>query len=376
MQLEKVPPVLSLSEARGNFVDSAPALSRRSSRRAGFATRGCVLAASFLVTALALHLLIGDTRQLYAEGRSEKLAQLGAWKHDIDAVAVGSSRIEEGFNPSVFDATLASSQHRSTSFNLGLPGGSETEERFTGQQALRILDPSATKPVRVLIELNAGLNFPPEDVFHPRAINIYDLDTIRFSLGFGGNGIGIVRQLGRSGFSMLSGAANYANAGMVSAMIFRREGSETAVTALASTHGQRITNASAEDRREVEDTVSGNTGPTVLVPALLEPGQYQLLADVAGIAGPASSAHLQLIYVVTPHLYDMRSVEIYPNEMQGPNGPVPIIDVARPDLYPQLYDKANWRNPDHLNAAGAVVFTRLLAQQLNAWLDAHPQLAR
>src|SRR5690348_16578727 len=109
--------------------------------RIGVVGRLAIAAAAFLLTAAAIHLAIGDPWQLYAEGRSEKLAMLHALRGRIDAVAVGTSRIEEGFDPAVFDAAFADGPYRIESLDLGLPGVSQTEQRSMAQEALRTLHP-------------------------------------------------------------------------------------------------------------------------------------------------------------------------------------------------------------------------------------------
>jgi hypothetical protein len=371
VQWRKIVPAQVAGERHMDMMAASRPRVHHPARRSRVLVRMVTLATSFAATALLLHLLIDNPRQLYAEERSEKLALLHKWSHDIDVVAVGTSRVEEGFDPAVFDATFTTSGQRTNSFNLGLPGGSQSEQRFTGLEALSALQSSNARSDRLLLlELNAGINFPPEDVLHPRSIDLYDMDTIRFSYRFGGDE-GAVKQLGRLGFALVAGVAHYANAGMLSAIVFRSKSADNPEVALAATHGQRITPASAQDRQGVAEAFSARIAPTQPAPVSLAPGNLHLIADLA-YAAPATSAHpVQLAYVVTPTLADRSSAAIYPDEIRGPNGPVPIINMARPDRYPELYQQANWRNTGHLNKAGAALFTRLLAQQLDAWLRRH-----
>jgi hypothetical protein len=88
-------------------------------------------------------------------------------------------------------------------------------------------------------------------------------------------------------------------------------------------------------------------------------------------------AGVQFMYVATPRLEDLKSAPDYPAEIEGPAGPVPIFNLARPDLYPELYQPQNWRNAHHLNHdLGAPLFSRLLASQVRSWLGTHPVAAR
>jgi hypothetical protein len=153
--------------------------------------------------------------------------------------------------------------------------------------------------------------------------------------------------------------------------VFRSGSADNPEVALAATRGQRITPASRQDTRDADAAFNARGAPETPIATALAPGNHQLLADVARAEGSATRAHVQLVYVVTPSLSDLTSPAVYPGEIDGPKGPVPIINLARPDLYPQLYQRAYWRNAGHVNAAGAAVFTRLLAQQLDAWLRRH-----
>ena len=336
-------------------------------RRAGLVSRIAIVAAAFLLTAAAIHLAIGDPWRLYAEERSEKIAMLHALRGQIDAVAVGTSRIEEGFDPAAFDAAFADSPYRIASLDLGLPGGSQTEQRKMAHEALNTLRPPAGRAACLLVmELNAGVNFPPEDVLHPRSIDVYDADTIRFANGFAGNAVSIYDRLGRLGFTLIAGVAHYANSGMLSAWLFHPSDPRNPAVALEARRGQRITKPSAADSHEVASAFA-NRGETKLVNGDFAPGNRELLADVATTTTPSP----QILYVVTPKLDDLATTYVYPDAIDAPEGAVPVIDMARPDLYPELYQPGYWRNAGHLNAAGAAVFTRLLARQIDAWLARH-----
>ncbi len=362
MLIRKVTSASDMPDA-SSFIARSALLS--SLRRASLVGRAAIAAAAFLLTACVIHLAIGNPWRLYAEGRSEKIAMLHALRGEIDAVAVGTSRIEEGFDPAAFDAAFADSPYRIASLDLGLPGGSQTEQRRMAQQALRTLRPPDGRAACVLImELNAGVNFPPEDVLHPRSIDVYDADSIRFASEFDGDATSLYDRIGRLGFGLIAGTAHYLNSGMLSAWLFHADARNPAV-ALEPRRGQRITQPSDADRREVADAFH-RRGTTQTATASFTPGNRALLADVA-----ASATSAQMVYVVTPRLADHATTDVYPDAIDGPAGPVPVIDLARPDLYPALYQPKYWRNAGHLNAAGAALFTQLLARQLDAWLTRH-----
>jgi hypothetical protein len=53
-------------------------------------------------------------------------------------------------------------------------------------------------------------------------------------------------------------------------------------------------------------------------------------------------------------------------------GKLPLrFDLSSPRQYPDLWDPKNRFNSDHLNADGAAIFSRLIAEQLRAAIDDH-----
>jgi hypothetical protein len=51
------------------------------------------------------------------------------------------------------------------------------------------------------------------------------------------------------------------------------------------------------------------------------------------------------------------------------------VNLARPDLYPQIYHAELWHDDSHLNEAGAQLATRLLAESLKNWYAVHGEPA-
>jgi hypothetical protein len=81
-------------------------------------------------------------------------------------------------------------------------------------------------------------------------------------------------------------------------------------------------------------------------------------------------ASFEYIYIVTPMLNDMAGYNTYPKCVWSGGKPVKVINVAQPALYPNLYRAELWRDPAHLNARGAVEFTRLVAKSISAEIAA------
>ena len=86
--------------------------------------------------------------------------------------------------------------------------------------------------------------------------------------------------------------------------------------------------------------------------------------------------NVQVLYVVMPMVDDLGEHPVYPATIAGPDGPRPILNLAQPDVYPELYQAKYWHDGAHLNEAGAALASRLLAEQIKAWYAKNPVAAR
>ena len=50
---------------------------------------------------------------------------------------------------------------------------------------------------------------------------------------------------------------------------------------------------------------------------------------------------------------------------------MPIINLARPDVYPEFYRPELWFDDAHLNEEGARLATRRFSEALKAWYAVH-----
>jgi hypothetical protein len=328
-----------------------------------------MFAVGFIAVCAVIHLTIRRPIRLYAEIRSEKLSILDQWRGHADSAAFGSSHVDTGFDPRAFDRELHDSPSQTTTLNLGISGGSQTEQASAAQEFLASLPaPSTASRARfVLLEITAGTNPTNDHLFHPRSINIYDLDNVRLSIDFAGHNLGLRRELGRSGFGLAAGGLHYVNVGMLSSAIFHPD-----------LNRQLLAQQTGDDRRGLTPTdpitvdspeykaihkLTSSRQASRPQPFDLVEGYTTLLRRLSPLA---KQKNVQLIYFVAPSLNDLVAYPSYPDSIAGPNGPVPVLDVARPDLHPELYQGALWHDPTHLNETGAAVFSRLLADELLA----------
>lgn len=340
-------------------------------RRESYTLAVVLFLLGFLGFALVIHLLIPNPLRLYASLRSEKIALLDGTNGEVCSAAFGSSRINDGFDPRAFDDELTAISRGIATINLGIEGGSQTEQRAV---ALEFARRYAGRPKRqerhcfVLLELNAGANFTNDHLIHPRAINIYDWSTFKF-VNLLTDSRFRVRKASRDGFALAAMAMHYTNMGMLSSSILQPPIDYT-VLAEETADGRNGLHSLPTTPQPLIYAEYGSHPPAKSTPAPLSltRGNNLLVQELAQRAGDPS---LHFIYIVSPLYSNLESYPTYPDSFETPNGVEPILNIARPDLYPQLFEPRYWHDPSHLNSDGAAFAGRLLADQLESWYAAH-----
>jgi hypothetical protein len=329
-----------------------------------------VVAVGFAGTCCLLRLLIPHPINLYAEIRSEKLALAKQWIGLVSVAAFGSSHVDCGFDPRVFDKTLVPEATHPISINLGVSGGIQIEQTAVAREYERLLaSASTTRDVNILLmEVNTSLNFTNKVMTHPRSINIYDSDAVRLAFQFSDPKLGRVRALGRSSVALLGSALNFMNVGMLSNEIFPPP-LNAAIVQNETVAGRRglspppPSSHDARDADEIHALVAGLKSNPQGVPAEVTPG---LCAEASSLesadAGGSGRHHYRVIYFVTPKLTDLSTYSTYPDALTCGGGTIPIVNVALPGKNPQLYEPVLWHDLTHLNERGARLYSKLLAQ--------------
>lgn len=135
----------------GNGPDACGAR-RTAWRRLGLAV---LAVAVFFVTAAAIQAMQGPLR---SPTRGALLEAFLSHKDEIDAVFIGSSRVQRGVVPSVVDERLSSPGREFRSFNLGIPGMRSFEADWLVRQVL------ASEPARLRWIVLEAPDFEPEVV--------------------------------------------------------------------------------------------------------------------------------------------------------------------------------------------------------------------
>jgi hypothetical protein len=328
----------------------------------------------FVGACCLLRLLISAPINLYAEIRSEKIALAMQWAGIVSVAAFGSSHVDCGFDPRSFDGAILPAAGHPISLNLGIAGGSQVEQTAVAREYERIvaISPTRRNAHILLMEANSGVNFTGQFMTHPRSINIYDANALLLALQFSDPKLGQVRALGRSLVAMADFGLNFMNVGMLSSQLFRP--SLNAALIKTQTQADRRglsppppSPTDARDTRDIHALMATLTSKPRSSPALTTPGlcseATSLLRDREG------PARYTVIFFVTPKLSDLQSYQTYPNAITCGRDAVPIINVALPEAYPELYDPKLWHDISHLNERGAAVYSRLLANAVKGTVD-------
>ena len=322
-----------------------------------------LLLIGFFAGAALLHLLVLHPLSLYGAERSEKLAMLQQQHYAFQSAAFGSSHIHLGFDPRVFDRALAGTPLATRSVNLGLNGGAHVEQRVMAQDFLEHLQPSPAHPCLVFLEATAPPDFSLQYASNPRRINIYGNATITLARSFPVPGNTRLHMLRLRAAAYEAWIDHAINLGMLSNRIFR-----------PTLQQNRLDQESANDRRGFDFEPASDWGrhqidtmfkerPTLpkVVPRSLDPG---LLPMIESLHRAPNGNGVQFLWLATPGLEDLTTTYLYPASQHTSFGEVPVIDLGRPDLHPELYQPALWADDQHLTEGGAALLTGYIAQSV------------
>ena len=331
----------------------------------------------FVATAALIHVFIRRPLYLHADTRSEKLVLLNAWKGKAYSASFGSSHVHNGFDPRVFDSELTGSPLQTHSINLAVEGGSQTEQRLMALEFLHSLQPparisgAAPQSCMVLLELGAGANIGSAYMVHPRTINIYDLASVRFVDSLAPPSMPRKQRWGRIGFAAAAALEHYMNVGMLSSSILNIPINKDAYREETNEDRRGFHGLPPETSR-MDDTIDRESKRGLSSSTELLPGNYGLIDE---LMHATSVAGVQFVYLVMPNLDDLDHYEIYPDTIVVDGQSFPIIDLARPDLYPELYQGKYWHDDAHFNEQGADLSMKLVTQQLKVFYAHHPLTA-
>lgn len=335
----------------------------------------------FVVVAGVIHLGIRNPLYLHADMRSEKLLLLQKWSGKAYSASFGSSHMHNGFDPRTFDQEMAGTPEQTHTINLAIAGGSQSEQRATALEFLRHIQPISQaqgspgdRACMVILELGAGANFTGNHLIHPRAINVYDWQTARFVTHLTSPKMSSMQRSGRSVYAMAAMALHYMNVGMLSNLIFPTPMNDEMLAdeTINDRRGIYVLTPATPALQAIASMIAKAPKQAAVKEGVIVPGNLEL-ADELEDASPVRN--LQMVYVVMPKITDLQSWIKYPDSIATTHGLVPVVNLANPMLYPQIYQPKFWHDDAHLNEAGAQMATGFLAKTLKNWYISHGQPA-
>lgn len=326
-----------------------------------------LFAASFLGMVAIIHFAFTSVvapLDLYAENRSEKLTELADNHEKYSVAAVGSSRIHSAFDPRVFDETFNAEQSTKVrSVNLAVAGGSQTEQYAMARHFIEHAAQEGLPEVTIILELSAGLNLQNQHLMHPRAINLYDQAVTRFGLEFSNPDLGLKRYAGRVGYVAAAGALHRLNVGFLSSAVFQHSPVKDEIQQqFAKDRRGFIQNDSTEFKKAIDARFAKSPSSPTVANFPMQPGYNNLVTELSHFAS-VNGVKANFVYVFAATLSNLEHREDIPASIDTEIGPIPVVDFS--DMK-ELADPKYWNDPGHLSYAGAIVFSRLLAERAAA----------
>jgi hypothetical protein len=319
---------------------------------------------------VGLSWMVGDPFELYAPYRSEKLHIMAADRESCSA-AFGSSHVHNGFDPRAFDREVSAPGAPVHSLNLAIEGGSQGEQFLMAQRFLATRQPTSTAArCLVILEANAGANFPENVLVHPRSINTYDAKVAAISADFASPELGFAKSLGRLAATGIGTSLHYLSTGMLASRLFPHELDADLLRRQTKFDRRGLLSETTTDGRQADimKLVRDKPPSPAHTKGLLTKGQSTL---VGSLREGAHLPKIEFVLLVTPKLSDLSVTADYPACVRIGEQAVRVIDPAQPEKHPDLYLPQYWYDDAHLNEPGAAVFSALIADELREPLAAN-----
>jgi hypothetical protein len=284
---------------------------------------------------------------------TQKLDYLKAHEADIDTVFIGSSRIYHGVSPRTFDATMSAAGQPTRSFNLAVNALLPPESIWMARTLAAMRPPHLR---RVFLEMADARDIPDAD--HPTIRDVYWQDPAALAYALRRARLDFGASLSKSWDDISRETSLFAV-------------NELNIGWLIPSHRFDI----IPGRREPVLGPDGDGFLPILHP-LLDAGRAKL-AEGIGILRqrvpdrPADPLN-EYEYARIQRLLQRRGVELILvmtpvsdrdyNSWQDAPSRARLLAFDNPDRYPEFYEPAHRFDSDHLNAEGAEIFSRELAQ--------------
>ena len=295
-----------------------------------------------------------------------------------DFLFIGTSRVELGVNPLVFDQEMNLHGLATRSYNMASAGESIVEirsvlDRFFSDR------PCCVKYVAMEADLAAfGLVHAPSSI---RAIDFFDLqnaiDFFKYYLNIQFQSDPVLSTAQYTENILEAALLHYSNLGLANFLIDadrytmyddlydadnRLRGFRTYDTSLTDEFAH---DAGARARYlEALSYMDPKIDDSLVNQDLVSDYQIHLVSEMASLV---RSHHANLILLRLPQVAYWNLSEAFINKLRSScNALPPILDFGYPPENPILFDAANRFDEDHLNQRGATIFSKLLADRVAA----------
>jgi hypothetical protein len=321
---------------------------------------------SLLLAASAVRVILGfalaDRLEIFAGARTAAAAP------QVDTVFIGSSHIEYGINPDVFDRRMAAHGMKNRSFNIGGAGLSILESPQHIKKLFE-LKPCCVKHVFVEPDM-AGLLVVREPstmraVEFFSAANAYD--AISFMESPAGRAAAIPRSIYVGNIAAAMGR-HYLNIGLIHADPETDDRWLTGIRGYPASDPYVLkTLYLTEEGRASYMAMLSNMGGRIDQPRLVSSKQ---VAMVLGLASYLRSKGANLILLLPPQTSFPEfqgAIAAHLRDHCKDRGPA-LFNFSNPRTYPVLFDSLNRADMDHLNMPGAAIFSTMVADRFAAAL--------
>jgi hypothetical protein len=327
-------------------------------------------------TSLQRYALWAKIRPVVAEG-------------NIDFLFIGTSRVELGVDPVVFDQGVSLHRLGTNSYNIASAGESIVE-MYSMLDRFFSVHPCCVKYVAIEPDLAAfGLVHAPTSV---RAINFFDIqNAMKFlkyyrEIQFQSNPILSTSQYTENIFE--AALLHYSNLGLANFLIDadrhnvydklydgddKLRGFQPYDTSLAD---EFVHNAGARARyQDALSSMNPSIDNSLENQNLVSNYQVHLVSEIASLV---RRHHANLIFLRLPQVAYWNLSESFIIRLRGSCNAIPaFLDFGYPAENPILFDAANRFDEDHLNRRGATIFSKLLADRIALILaDAETPITR
>jgi hypothetical protein len=332
-----------------------------------FVVRALALTAAVALTCAAVHRLDGLAD---VDVVGDKLAHFRAHAADYDTVFVGSSYVYREISPEVFDAVTARAGMATHSFNFGVPGMDPPETYFVVD---RVLDAAGGRLKTVFVELDYFRAEVRDRNVHTRRFDYWHdaSRTVQVGRGLVESDLPVTKRVKDAWFHAEAFARETLAVGrgrsLVAALVGRADAAPATLGArgdgfrsLDEEQAQRFElrrgfYQALEEDRYADKLATLRTGGDA-EDAREHAGAIDLVALRATVER-VRAAGARCVLVVPPCLAPRADLRELPAGAD-------VFAFNLPDAYPELYDTKYRFDLGHLDAEGAAIFSRVLAERV------------